>query len=235
MKKLAVFVEGQTEQLFLERLITEIAGAHTIAIEKRKLTGGSRSRASQVLLWASAPDQGHKYFVLIVDSSTDNRVKSDIHDNYNSLVSSGYSAIIGIRDVFPEFTHAEINKLRLGLNYRLKTKPIRVVFALGVMEIETWFICEHTHFGRINSALTPASIKANLRFDPSVDDIQLRPNPSADLDAIYKLVGLRYKKDRCSIQLTVDRLDYGFLYFSVLDRLPDLKTLVESIDGFLTH
>jgi hypothetical protein len=234
MKKLAVFVEGQTEQLFIDKLITEIAGTHTIAIEKRKLTGGSRSRASQVLLWASAPDPGHKYFVLIIDCSADNRVKSDIRDNYNSLVSSGYSAIIGIRDVFPEFNQADINKLRSGLNYCLKTKPIRVVFALGVMEIETWFICEHTHFGRLHSALTTAYIKANLGFDPSVDDIQLRPSPSADLDAIYNLVGQRYKKDRRNIQLTVNRLDYGFLYFSVLHRLPDLNMLVESINAFLS-
>ena len=233
MKKLAVFVEGQTEQLFIERLITEIAGANAIAIEKRKLTGESRSISHWVRLWASAPDPGREYFVLIIDCSGYNRVKSDILDNYNSLVSSGYSAIVGIRDVFPEFNQADINKLRSGLNYGLKTKPIRVVFALGVMEIETWFICEHTHFGRVHPALTTASIKANLGFDPSVDDIQLRLSPSADLDAIYNLVGQRYKKDRRSIQLTVNRLDYGFLYFSVLHRLPDLNMLVESINAFL--
>lgn len=234
MKKLAVFVEGQTEQLFLERLITEIAGAHTIDIEKHTLGGGSRSRASQVHLWTLAPDPEHKHFVLIVNCSTDNKVRSDIQDNYDSLVSSGYSTIIGIRDVYP-INHADINKLRSGLNYRLKTKPIRVVFALGVMEIETWFICEHTHFVRIDPLLTIAYIKATLGFDPSVDDIQLRGIPSNDLNDIYSLIGQRYKKDRHSIQLMLDLLDYEYLYCNVLHRLPDLKTLVESIDAFLTH
>ena len=34
MKKLSVFVEGQTEQLFIERLLEQVAGKSNIAIEK---------------------------------------------------------------------------------------------------------------------------------------------------------------------------------------------------------
>ena len=234
MKKLAVFVEGHTEQLFLERLITEIAGAHTIVIEKRKLTGASHSISPWVNLSASAPASGQGYFVLIVDCSGYDRVKSAIRDNYVSLADSGYSAIFGIRDVYP-IDHADIDKLRLGLDRGLETRPIRVVFALGVMEIETWFICEHTHFVRIDPLLTIAYIKDNLGFDPSVDDIQLRRIPSNDLNDIYGLVRQRYKKHFRSIQRMLDLLDYEHLYCNVLHRLPDLQTLVESIDAFLTH
>jgi hypothetical protein len=234
MKKLAVFVEGQTEQLFIERLITEIAGANNIVIEKRKLTGGSRSISRWVQLWTSASDPGRRYFILIIDCTGYTTVKSDIRDNYESLVSKGYNAIIGIRDVYPEFTYAEVGKLRLGLNCRLKTKPVQVVFVLGVMEIETWFISEHTHFSRVDPALTIARINATLGLDPSVDDIQLRPIPSEDLDAIYQLVGQRYKKDYHSTQQLLNRLDYTFLYCDVLHRLPDLNVLVESMNAFLT-
>ena len=42
MKKLAVFVEGYTELLFIEKLILEIAGSHDIRIEQRKICGGRR-------------------------------------------------------------------------------------------------------------------------------------------------------------------------------------------------
>jgi hypothetical protein len=233
MKKLAIFVEGQTEQLFVDKLISEIAGRKSIVIEKRKITSRNRSIHQWVRLYASNPELGRSFFVLIIDCAGYNTMKSDIRDNYDSLVSNGYGAIIGIRDVFPEFQYSDIAKLRLGLNYRLKTNPIQVLFVLGVMEIETWFICEHTHFSRVNSALTTAHIMACLGFDPSVDEIQLRPNPSIDLDAIYKLVGMRYKKNYRRMQQLLNQLDYALLYLDIRHRLPDLNMLMESIDTFL--
>jgi len=36
LRKLAIFVEGQTEMIFLERLLIEIAGAHAIVFDKLK-------------------------------------------------------------------------------------------------------------------------------------------------------------------------------------------------------
>jgi hypothetical protein len=234
VKKLAIFVEGQTEQLFVDKLISEIVGNNSIVIENHRITSGSRSIYQWVRLCASRPDQGCGFFVLIIDCSGDSTVKSYIRDNYESLVSNGYSAIIGIRDVFPKVEYANIAKLRLGLKYGLKTNPIRALFVLGVMEIETWFISEHTHFARVNPALTSTHIKDNLGFDPSADDIQLRPNPSADLDSIYKLVGMRYKKDYQRIQRLLSQLDYALLYCDIRNRLPDLNALIESIDTFFT-
>jgi hypothetical protein len=50
MKKLAVFVEGQTELLFIERLLEEAAGKNNIAIEKRQAFGGrSTERTLKVI------------------------------------------------------------------------------------------------------------------------------------------------------------------------------------------
>ena len=234
MKKLAVFVEGLTEQLFVTRFVTAIAGKHAVAIQQSRVTG-NRNKGQWRRVWASAQGDGQKYFVLIVDCSSDSRVKSEIRDHYDSLVSAGYSAIIGIRDVFPEFAYAELPRLRAGLEYRMKTKPIRVTFALGVMEIETWFICEHTHFTRLDARLAPEYISSKLDFDPSRDDIQQRQTPAVDLDAAYRLVGLRYKKDRQCLQRTLDLLDYVSLYLSVVERVPDFKALVQALDVFLAN
>ena len=234
MKKLAIFVEGLTEQLFVTRFVTAIAGKHAVAIQQSRVTG-NRNKGQWRRVWASTQGAGQKYFVLIVDCSSDSRVKSEIRDHYDSLVSAGYSAIIGIRDVFPDFDYADLPRLRVGLEYRMKTKPIRVTFALGVMEIETWFICEHTHFTRLDARLAPEYISSKLDFDPSRDDIQQRQTPAADLDEVYRLVGLRYKKDRQCLQRTLDLLDYGSLYLSVVERVPDLKALVQALDVFLAN
>ena len=233
MKKLAVFVEGQTEQLFIERLIQEIAGQNDIVIDRRKLTGGGRSLPSLLRLWTSSSHPEPKYYILIFDCGGYTTVKSHVRDNYEKMVSNGYFSIICLRDVYPEFQYTEISKLRSGLKYGMRTNPIQVAFVLGVMEIETWFICEHTHFARMHPSLTPVHIKASLGYDPSVDDMQLRPIPSDDLDAIYRLVGRRYRKDYRHMMQLLDRLDYAYLYCEVLHRLPDLNLLVESISSFL--
>jgi hypothetical protein len=234
VKKLAVFVEGLTEQLFVDRFVTEIAGEHAVAIDRRKVTG-KRNGGGRIELFASAPTAEQQYFILIFDCSADNRVKSEIRDQYDSLVSAGYSAIIGIRDVFPDCSYADLPRLRAWLDYGMEMKPIRVTFALGVMEIETWFICDHTHFTRLDARLTPEYIAGNLGFDPSRDDIQQRAHPTADLNAAYRLVGHKYEKHRQCLERTLDLLDYGSLYLSVVERVPDLKALVQALDVFLAN
>jgi len=234
VKKLAIFVEGLTEQLFVDRFVTAIAGEQAVAIDRRQVKG-KRNGGGQIGLFASAPTAGQQYFILIVDCSADNRVKSEIRDNYDSLVSSGYSAIIGIRDVFPEFAYADLPRLRTGLESLMQKNPIRVMFVLGVMEIETWFICEHTHFARLDEKLSPEYISSELGFDPSCDDIQQRAHPTADLNAAYRLVGHKYEKHRQCLERTLDLLDYESLHLSVVKRVPDLKALVQALDVFLTN
>lgn len=43
MKKLCIYVEGQTEELFVEKLITEIANKNEIAVTVKRLSGGGKS------------------------------------------------------------------------------------------------------------------------------------------------------------------------------------------------
>jgi hypothetical protein len=234
MKKLAVFVEGQTEQIFIEKLLVEIAGKNNIAIEKRQALGGQSTKRTLKLIEASTPESDQHYFAQIVDCGSDSRVKSDIMDRYNGLVAQGFDTIIGVRDVYPDIAHGDIPLLRSGLRRHLKTSPIDVKFVLGVMEIETWFIAEHTHLQRLHSSLTPILIKSRLGFDPSIDDVQLRPHPAEDLDNIYHLAGLKYAKDKNRVQRTVRILDYERIYLDLPSKYPDLKTLIDTITNFLS-
>ena len=235
MNKLAVFVEGQTEQIFVEELLLAVAGEKKIRIEKRRASGGSTQRRVHRLTGVSATREDQQYYALIVDCGADNRVKSDIRDQYEGLISSGYSMIIGIRDVYPDFKREEIFKLREGLRYRLRTKPVEVVFVLGVMEVETWFIAEHTHFARLSSRLTRQFIKGNRGFDPTVDDPEQLQQPSRDLDAIYSLAGYRYNKSKATVQRTVELLSYESIYLKQTGHtIRDLNALIDSIDTFLS-
>lgn len=234
MRKLAIFVEGQTEAIFMVKLMEEIAGRKRVRIVWRKASGGHR-RIRSFEMVTGGEDKGQQYFVLIVDCGGDSSVTSDIRDQYERLIHSGYEAIVGIRDVYPDFSPDDIPKLRRLLRFGLKTKPVEVLLALGIMEIETWFISEHTHFERINPELTIQRIRDELGFDPSRDNMELRRHPAKDLNAIYRLVGSAYKKRRTCVERTVDALDYEQLYLRVGKRIADLQAVMDCIDGFLSH
>jgi hypothetical protein len=64
------------------------------------------------------------------------------------------------------------------------------------------------------------------------DDMQLRPNPAADLHSAYQLVGFGYRKTRAQIERTISVIDYPHLYLGMQGRLPDLDALNAALDRF---
>src|SRR5881296_1682184 len=101
MRRLAIFVEGLTEELFAETLLREVAGDRGLDIEKRRASGGKIAKRTLTLLSAPPGSSSPEFFALIHNCGADNQVKSDIRDNYANLVSKGYKTIIGMRDAYP--------------------------------------------------------------------------------------------------------------------------------------
>lgn len=232
MRKLVVYVEGETEQEFLARFIVEIAGKTNVLIEESFASGGKHSPRTIQVIRASKAEPEQKYYVLIVNCGGESRVASDVRDNYNSHVQQGFDDIIALRDVYPDFTAAEIPLLRTGLMQGIPSIPISPLFVLGVMEVEAWFLAEHRHFVRLHASLTCAAIQATFGFDPSAEDMQNRAHPADDLDKIYASVGKRYLKKRTHRQRMVEILDYATLYLEP-PAIPDLQALTTRIDHFI--
>lgn len=230
--KLAVFVEGQTEQIFIERLVTELASARNVNFVRLKATGGASSPRQLIALGATAqPDA--RFYVQIVDSGTDNRVVSDIRDNLAGLAQQGFKAVLGIRDVYPA-PRAQIPLMRTAMASVLGGAAIPIDVVLAIMEVEAWFLGEHNHLTKIGRGITPAEVAHALGFDPSVDNMELRAQPADDLHAVYQLVGRAYNKTRVHVQRTVDVLDYEHLYVSLATRMASLGELVATLDRFLS-
>jgi len=116
---MAIFVEGQTEQLFVAKLLREIAGEKNISIEQEKAISKNGHRLFSVIQASKNLDK--KYYVLIRDCGNDELVQSDIRDSCESLAKKDYQKILGLRDVYPK-TSADIPKLELGLKYGIPTK-----------------------------------------------------------------------------------------------------------------
>jgi hypothetical protein len=232
MNKLAIFVEGYTEVVFADKLVREIAGEHNVLIEWRRIKGGSASRRSYAQLQAAKENTGQKYFVQIVDCGGDQLVKTRIVEEHENLTRAGYSKIIGVRDVRPDFTYADIPRLEVSLRTYIKTSLAPVEFILAVMEIEAWFLAEATHFPKIDPTITVPAIIATVGLDPENDDLQLRPTPTDDLKACYAIGGKMYEKH--AALTTVNALEFARVYFELGKRFPHLQRLIANIEAFLS-
>ena len=234
MKKCAIFAEGGTEQAFAKRLFYEIAEKNSIQIERIKVKGKKSSRTgTRIDITASTGTE--RYFVVIYDCTGDGQVKTDIEDRYEGLCRAGYQSIIGIRDVLGQFTAADAPALGRALYHGLRQTPIKTVMVLAIMEIEAWFVAEHTHFGRINTSLNMSHVQSIVGFDPSVEPerVETIQRPADDLNRIYQLVGDRYEKLASSTQRTIEALDCTQVYFALRDKVSALGPLITAIDLFL--
>ena len=231
MNKLAIFVEGYTEVVFVEKMIEEIAGQNRVRIEHREIRGGRTIRRTMKLIRAARLHPRQEYYVLLFDCGGDELVKTRILEEQDNLTKAGYSMLIGIRDVRPTFAYGDIPRLEEHLPKYIKTKLVPVTFVLAVMEIEAWFLAEATHYARIEPSITMAAIKANLGFDPENDDMEQLPYPSYDLNSCYAIGGKTYVKRQAKV--TVDALDHALIYTELRNKINYLDRLISAIDAFL--
>ena len=231
MNKMAIFVEGYTEVVFVDKLIREVAEKNAVLIQWRRIAGGTTCPRRNVQIQAEGPHAGQKHFVVIHDCGGDDAVKTRMSREYPLLASSGYSKIVCIRDVYPKFTAAEIPTLETSLPLFIRTIPIVVDFILSIMEVEAWFLAEYTHFPNIDASITVPAIIGACGFDPVNDDMQLRPAPANDMNNCYAIGGKTYEKRNAPT--TIGALDYAHIYAGLVGKFPYLKRLCVIIAEFL--
>ena len=233
MKRIAFFVEGQTEQIFVNRLIKEILGTQQINIIQKQFRGGVNIPKVEIVRNSSF-SRNPKYEVLIFDCGSDNRVKSEILDNIETLRKNGYEMIIGLRDLYP-LPIDDLEKLEKGLRFlpnKLKNDAQYFDVIIAVNEIEAWFLAETNHFRKIDKRLTGRFIKDKLGFDPYASDPQAREHPAKDLDNIYRLVGKSYTKKYNATTRVVNKLDFNNIRFNLRYDINPLDRLLKAIENF---
>jgi hypothetical protein len=228
MNKLAVFVEGNTELVFVTQLLLELAGHSGVTITRQRLHGD----AIRELRGRGAPPDEAAIMVLVVDCSTDGRVRSAILDRKVELARAGYNRVIGLRDVFPT-PRANIAELSHRLQQGLDAIGVPARIVLAVMEIEAWFLAEHTHFVKLHPDLTPQKIFEVTGFDTVNDDPQSVDHPAALIEKIYAAVGLRYRKSNDDAHRIVANLDFDSLCVAVRERVPSLHSFLEELENFI--
>lgn len=232
MKKIAIFVEGLTEQILVRHLLQAVLDHNRVAIQAVKITGGHNVRMSFTVMRAAHVDRQTEYYVLIYDCGGETNVKGYMMARYQKLVSSGYSMILGLRDVYPNFRREEVPKLLKGLNHHLPQKKARTRIYLAIMETEAWFLGEYHHLKKVSSRLTPGFVAHHLGFNPKTDNMEDRERPAEDMKAVYHLVGHDYTKKRDRLNAVVSKLDFDYFTHDLAAKMPSLGALVDGLEDF---
>jgi hypothetical protein len=235
MKKIAVFVEGQTEQIFMTELIKQIFDERKLQVVSHKM----QNLHHNIRIDTFTVNMATEYYFVIYDCENDEKVKTDIIDNFPTLQRSGFSFILGIRDAFNPKRKEKINieKLKVGLNTDLpNTIPVKII--LAVIEIEAWFMAEETHYAKISPNLTLAIANSIVseyipNFNLQKDSTETILHPTVVLEKIYQAGGANYSKKEFVIKRVVSLLDYDNLYIAVRKRNDSLNELLTCLDGLI--
>ena len=213
-KKIAIFVEGQTERMFVTKLLQEIAGYKNISIDILQFQGNRRNRQPSQQI-NSEIREDTPFFALLYDCGSESHVVSDIKKQHESLIKRNFEKIIGLRDLYPK-PLTDKQGIEDGIKGFLKPLikngiPISVI--LAIIEVEAWFLGEAMFFSKIDNRLTTDFILQNCGIDLINLDVEQRPHPSEDLNNIYRLIGKTYDKNKEQVKDIVEHLDYKFIAF----------------------
>ena len=219
MKKIAIFVEGATEQLLVVNLVKEIINGSNLQIELAEQFKG------KISITGKTENLEATHYILVVDCHGDEQVKTQIRENHANLTLAGYSAIFGLRDVYP-FHSTDVDDLRTVLQSWLPEGGTPIYMHLAIMEVEAWFLAEITHFGRIHHSLTHDFIEAsgiNIRGTSA----ESWPHPAQTLHDIYRMAQASYlKRDGSKTKRRVMRT------LTALSMTEMKKTVTQSTPGF---
>lgn len=147
-------------------------------------------------------------------------IKIDNHD---------YFHIFGIRDLFPNSKN-QLELINNSINTVFQNDVIvkNISLIIAIMEIETWFLANHTFFIKINPALTSEKINETLGINIESDDLESYKHPAKMIDEVLKIIGKAYRKKESDAYSICSHLDYEELCANKA-----LRARIKSFDGFM--
>ena len=194
MIKTAIFVEGQTELIFVREFLLKISDYQDVSIECYTLFSDSEFKETE---YQYSNKNATKHFQLI-NVGNDNRVLTAMLRREKDLFNAGYHKIIGLRDMYGEQyrqavkTHIikpEINQRFInGARGQLTNKNTHFVYS--IMEIEAWLLGLRQAFQKLDARLTPQYIQEQLNYNiEEIDPEVFFFHPANNVSDLYRLAG----------------------------------------------
>lgn len=206
MLKVAIFVEGKGELVFVRSLICKLFEMEKISFSCFELVGTALRKAR----FQHKNEVADIHFQ-ITNVGNDSRVSSIIIDEEKTLISQDFQVIIGLRDMFCQqynntstigIDPATEAKIRSSIEKnlaRLQDRS-RVSFYFSVMELESWYLAMYPILKKIDASLNKDLILEKLNIDLEKIDVETIYKPSNTLDKIYQLTGKSYDKTQSNAE-----------------------------------
>jgi hypothetical protein len=243
VQKVAVFVEGQSELIFVRNLLYHLIESAKFSFECFKLHANSQ----QEVPYEYKNPHAEVHFQ-IINVGNDEKVLDAIKERKDRLLSKGITKIIGLRDMYSKA-------------YRIKSKNIidddvtqqfieavttaiaemnnadKISFHFAIMELEAWWLSMYNLFSKINELLTVIFIEEKLGYNLSkIDPEKAFFHPAHELDKILKLVGVSYKKHFDDVESITSKMDYSDISDALNNNRCDcFRKFCDEIHSFTTH
>ncbi len=237
----ALFVEGQTERIFVEDLILKTHQYTNLTLEGLRLVGNTynNERTSYPDDYPTCGKAASHY--LVVDVGNDERVKSVILARQEGIWDEGYQQIIGLRDMYSEAYEKAFDQSNLGKKLSKRTVDLGVVskflkegnsftpadhpsagtchLSFAIMELETWFLAMPDVLSKaLGLDVNEVNDIIQSNTDQTFDEFDYQfVHPADILDKIYGKAGKSYGKKESQVKSIVSHIrqeDYENLYLT---------------------
>ncbi len=216
MIKTAIFVEGQTELIFVREFLLKIFNYSNINLACYNLFSQDKFHETDY----SFPNEFNsnaEFYFQIINVGNDNAVLSRILKREKYIWDSGFNTIIGLRDMYSKSYRTEARGVQISeeLNIAFKEATQEVIdadaiqsnnihFIFAIMEVEAWFLGLENIFKKLDKTLTTEYINEKLGFDlKNLDPETIFFHPAATIDEIYALANLSYGKKSTQVHALV--------------------------------
>lgn len=240
-RKLAVFVEGQTELIFVREFLKQwyAYDINVIGFDCYKLLSDEFCDAS----YKYGSEDSENYFFL-VNVGNDNTVLSAIIKRIKFLQNKGFQVVVGLRDMYSRLYIKDAGKREIvdsvSQQYFNSVKEVLgniengsfVDFHFAIMEVEAWFLGVPGFLEKLDECLTPDYVKQEVGIDLENDPERTIFHPAAELGKIYSLAGKQYDKHQSDISAIMATLTPDdFLELITSGKCNAFKAFAESLLG----
>lgn len=225
-RKVAVFVEGQAEYVFVRDFLCRWYDYDSTLL-------GIECFSLRSDLYNSEPypfgDRKSVNYYQIVNVGNDRSVLSKMLKEAPRLQNAGFHQIIGLSDMYSDLYHVQTKErcIDVAVNQKLidecqnslnaSSQRNLLSYHFAIMEVEAWILGMYQFLQQIDSSLTPQFIMSRLQIDITADPEISFYHPAKVLDEIYRLAGRQYGKhlnEIASITSQFSKDDYARLLAS---------------------
>ncbi|MDI9365395.1 MAG: DUF4276 family protein [Flavobacterium sp.] len=222
MIKTAIFVEGQTELIFVRELLLKVFQYQNIALDCFTLFTDGKFNTTEYPF----SNAGANFYFQIINVGNDASVLSRIVRREQRLWKEGFIRIVGLRDMYSKdyrdaVMNSTINQLvneQFIKGTRARINSDKVYFCFAIMEVEAWILGLRESFLKLDATLTADYIKTQLGLNLVDNDPEITYfHPAAIVEKVFALANRKYDKSKgeaSAILNSIDREDFISLYKS---------------------